>query len=82
MERERKSESMKRRGKFPEWARQLSEQELCDLLYASLQDRPMEEAIKIVSGGETIWLSGHRTDKDIGYSDGGRHLIPVTVYHN
>jgi hypothetical protein len=73
---------MKRRGKFPEWARQLSEQELCDLLYTWLLDRPIEEAVRIVSGGDTIWLSGHRTDKDIGYSDSGRDLVPVTVYYN
>lgn len=73
---------IKMRGKFPEWARQLSERELFDLVYTSLRDRPMEEAIKITSGGETIWLSGHRTDKDIGYSDDGRDLIPVVVYYN
>lgn len=82
MKKERKSEPMKQRGKFPEWVKQLSERELLDLVYASLRDGPVEEAIKIISGGETIWLSGHRTDEDIGYSDEGRYLVPVIVYYN
>lgn len=73
---------MKQRGKFPEWTKQLSEEELFDLIYAWLQDRPMEEAVKIVSGGETIWISGHRTEKEFGYTEEGRDLIPVTIYHN
>ena len=82
MMKKRKPTSMKRRGKFPEWVRQLSERELIDLVYASLRDWPIEKAKRIVSGGQTIWLSGHRTDNDIGYSDDGRHLIPVIVYRN
>jgi len=73
---------VKMRGKFPEWVKQLSERELVGRIYASLRDRPIEEAIKIISGGETIWLSGHRADEDFSYSEEGRDLIPVTLYHN
>jgi len=77
-----KPEPIKRRGKFPEWVKQLSERELIDLVYTSLRDWPMEKAKRIVSGGETIWLSGHRTETDIGFSDDGRHLIPVIIHRN
>ena len=38
---------------FPEWVNWLSEQELFDLVYASLGDRP-EEAMRIIAGGETF----------------------------
>lgn len=73
---------IKPRGKFPEWAKQLSERELFELVYASLRDRPIEETVKIGSGGETIWLSGYRKDKEFGYSEQGRDLVAVTVYYN
>jgi len=69
-------------GKFPEWANELSERELFDLLYTSMRDRPIEEAMKIASGGETIWLSGYRTNKDFSYCDEGRDLYPFTIYRN
>ena len=73
---------MKPQRNFPEWANQLSERELFDRLYTSMRDRPIKEAIKIASGGETIWLSGYRTDRDFSYSDEGRGLFPLTVYKN
>lgn len=69
-------------GKFPEWTNQLTERELFDRIYASLRGLPKEEAVKIVSGGETIWLSGYRTDRDFSYSEKGRDLFPITVYKN
>ena len=68
--------------KFPEWVNQLTERELFDHVYASLQCLPKEEAVKILSGGETFYLSGYRTDRDFSYSDGGRDLYPLTIYRN
>ena len=73
---------MKPQRNFPEWTKQLSERELFNLLYTSMRDRPIKEAIKIASGGETIWLSGYRTDRDFSYSEDGRDLFPLTVYKN
>lgn len=72
---------IKMQGKFPEWVNGLSQRELFDLLYTSPRDRP-EEAMRIISGGETFWLSGYRTDDEFSYSDNGGDLFPVTIYHN
>lgn len=73
-------EEKPKQGKFPAWVDELSERELFDLLYASFGG--LEEAIRIVSSGETFWLGGYRTDDEFIYSDNGRDLFPVTIHKN
>jgi len=68
-------EEKAKQGKFPAWVDELSERELFDLLYASFGR--LEEAIRIVSSGETFWLGGYRTDDEFIFSGNGRGLFTV-----